>query len=117
MTDEVTTYEPTDEEVQQALERLRKAKAYRKEYQAKKGEKLESNPELAEKEKAKRKEYFETHKEEIYSKRKEYYEANKDKIKQYHKNYHDKQNAVMKALRAKAKEAGMKLEEYLESIA
>jgi hypothetical protein len=117
MTDEQTMVEPTEEEVQQALERLRKQKAYRKEYQQKKIQKLEDNPELAEAEKAKRKEYFETHKEEIYSKRKDYYEKNKDKIKQYHKNYHDKQNAVMKALRARAKEAGMKLEEYLESIA
>src|SRR5262245_22886292 len=109
--------EPTEEEVQKALERLRKQKQYRKEYQAKKTEKLESNPELAEAEKAKRKEYFEAHKDEIYAKRKDYYEQNKDKIKQYHKNYHDKQNAIMKVLRGKAKEANMKLEEYLESIA
>jgi hypothetical protein len=115
-TDTVVNIEPTEEEVQQALERLRKQKAYRKEYQGKKAAKLEADPALAAVEAEKRKKYFEEHKEEIYSKRKDYYVNNKEKIKEYHKNYHDKQNAMMKILRDRAKDAGMKLEEYLESI-
>ena len=109
--------EPTQEEIQQALERLRKQKAYRKEYQGKKAAKLEANPELAAAEAEKRKKYFEEHKTEIYAKRKDYYENNKEKIKVYHKSYQDKQNALMKRLRAQAKENGMKLEEYLETLA
>src|SRR5262245_43623951 len=117
MADEHNPAEPTQQEVEQALDRLRKQKAYRKEYQEKKKDKLESDPVLAEKEKEKRKKYFDEHKDQIYSKRKDYYEKNKDKIKAYHKKYHDKQNATMKMLRERAKDAGMKLEEYLESIA
>lgn len=117
MSDETTMVEPTEEEVQQALERLRKQKAYRKEYQAKRKEKFEADPALGEAENARRKAYFEAHKDKIYENRKKYYETHKEQIKQYHKNYHNKQNAIMSALRAKAKEAGMKLEEYLESIA
>jgi glycine cleavage system protein P-like pyridoxal-binding family len=111
-----TMVEPTDAEVQQALERLRKQKAYRKEYQEKKKEKLAEDPNASEEEKAKRKAYFETHKAEIYEKRKAYYEKNKEKVKEYHKRYHEKNKLVMDALRAKAKESGMKLEQYLESI-
>lgn len=115
-TETETTYEPTAEEVQQALERLRKQKVYRKEYQGKRKEKLEADPELAAKEAQKRKEYFEAHKDEIYDRRKKYYEENKGKIKEYHKKYQDKQKGILKALRERAAEVGMTLEEYLESV-
>jgi hypothetical protein len=113
---ETTEYEPTAEEIQQALERLRKQKAYRQQYQEKRAEKLETDPAAKAAFDEKRKKYFEEHKDEIYAKRKSYYDNNKDKIKQYHKTYHEKQKATMNALRAKAKEAGMNLEEYLESL-
>jgi hypothetical protein len=114
--DNVATAEPTEEEVAKALDRLRKQKAYRKEYQNKRAEKLESDPELAAKEEERRKKYFEEYKDEIYAKRKAYYENNKEKVKQYHKNYHEKQKATMNILRERAKSQGMKLEEYLESL-
>ncbi len=112
-----TEYEPTQEEVQKALERLRKQKAYRREYQGKRAEKLASDPALAEKQREARQKYFEEHKDEIYAKRKNYYENNKEKVKLYHANYQAKQKAIMDRLKVQAKEAGMKLEEYLESIA
>jgi hypothetical protein len=114
---DTATYEPTMEEVQQALERLRKQKAYRKTYAEKRKAELEQNPEKAAELAAKRKEYFEAHKDEIYARRSEYYEKNKDKIKEYHKKYQNKQKAILATLRDRAKEAGMSLEEYLESVA
>jgi hypothetical protein len=113
----VATPEPTEEEVAKALERLRKQKAYRQEYQEKRAEKLKADPALAAHDEERRKKYFEEHKEEIYAKRKAYYETHKEQVKQYHKNYHDKNKAVMNVLRERAKAAGMKLEQYLESIA
>jgi hypothetical protein len=106
------TFEPTAEEVQRALERLRKQKEYRKQYMAKRRE----NPELAAREAERRKAYFEAHKDEIYERRKAYYEANKDKIKAYRQRYQEKQKAILAKIREQAKANGMSLEEYIESI-
>lgn len=96
-----TQYEPTEAEVLAAVERLKKQKVNRQEYQKRRNELLASDPEAAAKMAAARKEYNKSEK--AMERRKAYYEANKDKIKESHKAYHAKQKAIL----AKAKEMGL----------
>jgi hypothetical protein len=101
MSDAVETYEPTEEEVRAALERLKVQQAKRTEYQKKRNELIKSDPEAAAKMIESRKLYNKGEK--AQARRKAYYEKNKEKIYASHKKYHAKQKAIL----AKARELGL----------
>lgn len=94
-------YEPTDEEVKQAVARLLEQKGKRVAYAKKRNELVANDPVMAEKIKNARKTYNQS--ERAKERRKAYYKANKEKIYASHKAYHAKQ----KALLARAKEMGL----------
>lgn len=94
-------YEPTEEEVRLAVDRLKKQKEKRTEYQKRRNDLMKTDPEAAAKMVETRKAYNQSEK--AKERRKNYYAANKDKIYEMHKKYHAKQKAIL----AKAKELGL----------
>lgn len=100
-TAEMKVYEPTDEEVLQAIERLKKQRESQKAYQAKRAEQLKDDPEALRKLQEARKAYNTSEK--AVERRKNYYQKNKDKMKEYHKKYNEKRAILLK----RAKELGL----------
>jgi chromosome segregation ATPase len=96
-----TQYEPTEAEVLQAVERLKKQREKRGDYQKKRNDLMKTDPETAAKMVEARSKYNKGEK--AIARRKEYYSQHKDKIKESHQKYHEKQ----KALLAKAKKMGL----------
>lgn len=100
-TAEPQVYEPTDDEVLQALERLKKHRERQKDYQIKRTEQLKNDPEALSKLQEARKAYNQGEK--AVERRKTYYAKNKEKMKEYHKKYNVKKAALLR----RAKELGL----------
>lgn len=96
-----TQYEPTEQEVRDAVAKLLEQKGKRVEYQKKRNELLANDPEAMKKVREARKTYNQSEKSK--ERRKKYYDMNKDKIYAAHKKYQEKR----KILLAKAKEMGL----------